>query len=136
MKPELMAELEQLHIRLPKANHSSKVPLPFFEDAILIAIDLEAYWREPHLITEIGIAVLDTRDVAEIAPGESPLGRNWHIHIHGNHIQPYENMNLSNAMLEIDNRDGFIFGNSEVYQLALVRQHLQQKFSVPDSKDE
>ncbi|KAG9599205.1 hypothetical protein KCV01_g8399, partial [Aureobasidium melanogenum] len=45
-------------------------------DVIYIAVDVESYERNHNIITEIGFATLDTRDLKGIPPGEA--GKEWH----------------------------------------------------------
>lgn len=60
-------------------------PYPFDMDSIFIAIDLEAWESPPRMVTEVGIATLDTRDLKNVAPGN--VGKNWHSLIRGRHIR-------------------------------------------------
>ncbi|KAF2810843.1 uncharacterized protein BDZ99DRAFT_475719 [Mytilinidion resinicola] len=45
------------------------------EDLMINAIDLEWHGREPRELTEVGLAVLDTRDIRGVEPGQN--GENW-----------------------------------------------------------
>lgn len=56
---------------------------------LFIAIDLEAYEFNQDLITEIGLAMLDTDKLAGVAPGEG--GKNWFSLIEARHIRVKEN---------------------------------------------
>lgn len=55
------------------------------DDVVFVCVDVEAYERNTKLITEIGIATLDTRDIKSVVPGEG--GKNWMNHIIGRHFR-------------------------------------------------
>lgn len=83
----LMPDISTLSISEP-VNVTKPVPHAFEMDAIFIAIDLEASETPPRVVTEVGIATLDTRDLKGIAPGE--VGKEWHTLIRGRHIRVEE----------------------------------------------
>lgn len=82
-----MPDISILSISAP-VDVSKPVPHAFDMDAIFIAIDLEAYESPPRMVTEIGIATLDTRDLKGVAPGE--IGKEWHSLIRGRHVRVAE----------------------------------------------
>lgn len=83
----------------------------FDQDVVFIAIDAEAYERPPRMITEIGFATLDTRDLHGKAPGE--VGKEWHQYIRGRHICVAEHKHLVNSEFVHGCPDKFEFGKSE-----------------------
>jgi hypothetical protein len=72
-------------------------PAPFQPEGwpVFICVDVEAYERDRNLITEIGIAVLDSNDIKGKSPGAH--GVNWRGMIRARHfrIKEYENYHNS-----------------------------------------
>lgn len=85
--PSLLPDISNLTIS-DAIDVTKPAPHAFDMDAIFIAIDLEAYESPPRMVTEIGLATLDTRDLKEVAPGE--VGKEWHKAIRGRHIRVEE----------------------------------------------
>ena len=100
-------------LSLAALDVTKAAPHPFDSDAIYIAVDVEAYERVPHPITEVGIATLDTRDLQGHAPGIN--GRDWQQFIRARHfrIQEYNNANYVNKDFVEGCPDKFEFGDSE-----------------------
>jgi hypothetical protein len=71
------------------------VPLKTEDDVIFICVDVEAWERDHKLITEIGIATLDTADIASLAPGDG--GKNWVPAIRARHFRIREYRHLANC---------------------------------------
>ena len=86
-------------------------PLPFDSDAIFIAVDVEAFEYPPHPITEIGVAVLDTRDLRNHAPGTN--GGDWQKHIRAQHFLVSEHKNKVNQKWVAGCPDKFEFNHRE-----------------------
>ena len=79
------------------------------ENSVLfVAIDLEAWEQDHGLITEVGIAMLDTAHLTGIAPGEN--GQNWLQLIEARHIRVKENMWATNSRYVHGCADCFDFG--------------------------
>ena len=83
-------------------------PHPQESSVVFVCIDIEAFEFTPNQITEIGVATLDTNDIADVAPGES--GRNWWNMIRAQHFIVKEFRHLENKVHCRGNRDGFVFG--------------------------
>lgn len=64
------------------------IPFKPYEDVVLIAIDIEVNEEAHGDILEIGIATLDTKDLAGVAPGEN--GKEWFPLIKAHHLHTYE----------------------------------------------
>jgi hypothetical protein len=94
----------------PSAKLDVNKPVPFHQEdsVIFICIDLEAYERDHSLITEIGIATLDTEDIKSLAPGKG--GQNWTGAIHARHFRIKEYMHLRNTKFVQGCADKFEFG--------------------------
>jgi hypothetical protein len=73
---------------------------------VFICVDIEAYEKDHKIITEIGIATLDTEDLKAIAPGKD--GVNWRKAIRARHFRILEYKHLQN-------RD-FVHGCAEYFQ--------------------
>jgi hypothetical protein len=79
------------------------------EDSVLfVAIDIEAWEQDQNLITEVGIATLDTTDIQNIAPGNG--GENWLLHINARHIRVKENSWANNSRYVHGCANNFSFG--------------------------
>ena len=66
-------------------------PVPFKPEGkpVFICVDLEWHELDNSIITEVGIAVLETEDTIGVPPAKN--GLNWHNLIRGRHIRlaPY-----------------------------------------------
>jgi hypothetical protein len=79
------------------------------EDSVLfVAIDLEAWEQDQHVITEIGIAMLDAAETRGIAPGKG--GENWFELIEARHIRVKENSWANNSRFVKGCPEYFNFG--------------------------
>lgn len=89
--------------------HTEK-PMKFKpEDSVIfISIDVEADEFNHKLITEIGVATLDTLDLVKLAPGD--VGKNWMQHIRARHFRIFENRHIVNKVHVAGCPDGFEFG--------------------------
>ncbi|GAB1743985.1 hypothetical protein NU219Hw_g1025t1 [Hortaea werneckii] len=105
---------------------------PFEQDAVIIAIDCEAYERQPKLITEVGVATLDTRDLRGQVPGE--VGLEWHKFIRARHFRIRENKHLINHEFCEGNPDKFDFGTTEFVGKDQISSVLTSCFHPPYSK--
>lgn len=75
---------------------------------LFMAIDIEAYEQDQGLITEVGIAMLDTADIQNVAPGEG--GKDWFPLIRAQHIRVKENAWAKNSRFVHGCADKFDFG--------------------------
>lgn len=75
---------------------------------VFAAIDLEAWERNNDLITEIGVALLDSSRLVGMAPGET--GRNWFRFVQGHHLRIKENAWAENKRHVAGCADKFDFG--------------------------
>lgn len=98
---------------LQPIDMTKPVPYPFEQEVIFIAIDVEWYERSHKAITEIGISVLDTADLRNIAPGEGCLA--WMDQIRARHFRIKEHSHLVNTDFVAGCADRFeaAFGTSE-----------------------
>lgn len=75
---------------------------------LFVAIDVEAWEQDQGLITEVGIAMLDTADLQGVAPGDG--GQNWFSLIRARHIRVKENSWAHNSRYVRGCADKFDFG--------------------------
>ena len=109
-------------------------PFPFEDDAIIIAVDVEAYERSAKIITEVGFATLDTRDLHGIPPGSVGADCEWNKHIRGRHFRVIEHKHLRNHEFVDGCPDKFEFGQSEFVSSANLASTLTSCFHEPFSK--
>jgi hypothetical protein len=101
----------KLILRYYREENFDPEKLPPFEQedsVVFVCIDVEAYERNASLITEIGIATLDTVDIKSLAPGES--GTNWMAMIRARHFRINEYKHLHNSEFVQGCADKFEFG--------------------------
>lgn len=79
-------------------------------DVVFVCIDVEAWEGNNHLITEIGMASIDTRDLATEVPGENGENLNWFKHIHARHFRIEEYKTHVNRQFLTGCPDKFGFG--------------------------
>lgn len=62
-------------------------PAPFDPElsARFVCVDVEACERDHHIVTEIGVAILDSDDITGIPPGER--GEHWFQLIKAHHLR-------------------------------------------------
>lgn len=106
--------LAKIEADLAKLNIKTQIdvtkPVPFDQESsvVFICVDVEAYEKNHRLITEIGIATLDTADIASIAPEER--GTNWFSAIRARHFRIKEYGHLNNTEYLQGCADMFRFG--------------------------
>ncbi|KAM0436789.1 hypothetical protein ACHAPT_002500 [Fusarium lateritium] len=79
-------------------------------DVVFICVDVEAIERPPNPISEIGFAILDTRDIKGTDPGD--CGRGWWSKIKCHHLRVKEYAGLRNYRYVKGCPDAFNFGKS------------------------
>ncbi|KAH7117680.1 hypothetical protein B0J11DRAFT_536476 [Dendryphion nanum] len=105
------------------------VNLPFDQSVVFVCVDVESYERAHHKITEIGIASLDTRDLAGVAPGND--GENWRTKVHARHFRIEEYKHLINRDFVHGCPDRFEFGKSEFIPLDQAAHQTEACFQPP-----
>lgn len=100
-----------------------------WSDIVFLSIDLEAFEYDQNKITEIGVSVLDTRNLAGITPGTHATS--WLAKIKTRHLRISEYKKLVNKRFIKGCPDNFNFGDSEFVQLNQIRNILTQIFNNP-----
>ncbi|KAF2491826.1 hypothetical protein BU16DRAFT_441691, partial [Lophium mytilinum] len=87
-------------------------------------IDVDWYTKEPHDMIEIGLAVLDTRDVRGVEPGRN--AENWMRKVYFYHFRIKDHGHLDNPLAD---SEGFDWGNTVWLSKAEAKEALTQCFS-------
>lgn len=129
--------LAKIEADLAKLNIKTQVdvtkPVPFEQESsvIFVCVDIEAYEKNHRLITEIGIATLDSADIASIVPEER--GANWFSAIRARHFRIKEYGHLNNTEYLQGCADMFRFGTSEWIKIADAPKSVADCFKPPFS---
>ncbi|CZS95746.1 uncharacterized protein RCO7_08741 [Rhynchosporium graminicola] len=117
----------------PSAVFNADEAAPYAQEAsvVFVCIDVEAYERNARVITEVGIATLDTNDLKSLAPGEG--GFEWMKKIRARHFRIKENMHYSNTEFVAGCADKFEFGQSEIVGLKDAPHMISTCFKPPFS---
>ncbi|XPS67714.1 hypothetical protein M3J09_000016 [Ascochyta lentis] len=113
----------------PAVDPTLPVPFDFDQSVVFVCVDVESYERAHHKITEVGIATLDTRELASVSPGYD--GANWRALIRARHFRIKEYAHLVNSQFVSGHPDGFDFGESTMVSLADAPTHVAACFSPP-----
>ncbi|RMZ17754.1 hypothetical protein D0862_00677 [Hortaea werneckii] len=117
----------------PNPTSSQGSPTPV-KDPIFVCIDCEAFEHNHSKITEIGVAVLDTRETAHLHPTSDPL-QAWFQKIQYAHYRPVEYARLQNKTFIQGCPEQFNFGPTTWVHLADMRRILQNIFADPTQLD-
>ncbi|KAI4752821.1 hypothetical protein E4T52_14983 [Aureobasidium sp. EXF-3400] len=121
-------QVERTQVSLGLTPPSPDTPA---SDVIYIAVDVESYERNHNMITEIGFATLDTRDLKDIPHGET--GKDWHKLIRARHFRVNEYKHYTNSEFVRGCPDQFEFGESEFVDLKDVPHMIASCFKYPYS---
>ncbi|RMY15246.1 hypothetical protein D0867_06888 [Hortaea werneckii] len=130
-KPASARDLEAVQQMLglqPNTTSPKGSPAPI-KDPIFVCIDCEAFEHNHSKITEIGVAVLDTRETSQLN-SSSPLPA-WFEKIKYAHYRPVEYARLRNKTFIQGCPEQFNFGPSTWVKLADMRQILCNIFADP-----
>lgn len=118
---------------VPALDLSQPAPHPFDNSVVFLCVDVESFERAHNLITEIGISTLDTKDLADLAPGEG--GVNWQNAIRARHFRIKEHNHLVNKDFVAGCADRFekAFGESEFISIKDAPQIVASCFKHPFS---
>lgn len=104
-------------------------PNPRLRDPVILCIDCEAYERDHSCVTEIGIAILDTKDLRRVDPGEE--GEQWFGKIKAAHLRPIEYERLVNRQFVKGREEYFNFGKTTWISLQDITKVLHRVCSSP-----
>lgn len=91
------------------------VPYLFWKMPIFVCVDVEANERRHSEVTEVGISILDTKDLVGVAPGEQ--ASHWRKHMRSRHLRVSEHRHIVNRIYLAGCPERFDFGESEfVYE--------------------
>lgn len=125
-------ELDFLHQVL---GLTSQANLPAnLKDAVFICIDCEAFEFDQKKVTELGVAVLDTEEIAGTEPG--PNGENWIAKMKYAHYRPVEYARYVNRKFVKGCEDGFAFGDTVWIRLPDATRVLGRIFRSPQKLHE
>lgn len=112
---------------LPTFNLEQPVSFPMWKTPIFISIDVESNEVAHSQVTEVGISILDTLDLAGVAPGEA--GKNWMSRISARHFRVRDYAHIVNTKYVLGCPDRFEFGQSEWVALADLAKEVDACFN-------
>ncbi|KAF9889100.1 hypothetical protein FE257_008077 [Aspergillus nanangensis] len=86
-------------------------PHAFWKDAVFISVDIESNERCHTQVTEVGISMLDTRDLVGVPPGQE--GGQWRARVKSRHLRVREYNHIVNHIYVAGCPERFEFGESE-----------------------
>jgi hypothetical protein len=113
----------------PAIDDKLPAPFAFDQSVVFICVDVESYDKAHDKITEIGVATLDTQDLAGVAPGKD--GEDWRAKIKARHFRVIEHRNFVNHEFVRGYPDGFEFGESTFVSLKEAPTHVAACFHPP-----
>ena len=102
---------------------------PFESSVVFIAIDIEVMETNAKVITEIGLAALDTNNIRFVPAGLD--GRGWMGKIEARHFRVAETMDHVNRRYVTGCPENFRFGTSELVSLPEALQRTVRCFTPP-----
>lgn len=128
LRPSLQQEQAPIAPSAVMAS-AEAAPFPFDQSVVFVCVDVEAYERAQHKITEIGIATLDTRELIGLTPGAD--GVEWSKKIRARHFRISEYRHLVNRDFVHGCPEKFRFGKSTFVSLQEAAQHIADCFHAP-----
>ncbi|KAI3336696.1 hypothetical protein HD806DRAFT_14873 [Xylariaceae sp. AK1471] len=110
-------------------------PVPFKprEPVRFVCVDVEAYERDTSLVTEVGLAVLDTEDIIDIPPRER--GENWFPLIQAYHYRIEERCHMVNSEFVSGCPEAFDFGESQMISIMDINRVVGRTIGDKESED-
>jgi hypothetical protein len=78
------------------------------EPVVFVCVDVEALERRPNPVSEVGVAILDSKDIQNVPRGK--CGQNWWPMIVAHHLRTREYSGLRNYEFVHGCPDAFDFG--------------------------
>ncbi|RYP92663.1 hypothetical protein DL770_001176 [Monosporascus sp. CRB-9-2] len=124
------------HLGSTASGWNTDKPAPFIKNSSVrfVCVDVEAYEMNADLVTEVGLAVLDTDDIMDVAPGKN--GENWFAKIETFHFRIKEYSSIVNSQFVQGCPDSFAFGNSDFVSLKDIAQEVGSIIGDNASSDE
>lgn len=113
-------------------NPQEPAPYPFLKEPVFISVDVECNERCHSQVTEVGISMLDTLDLAGLVPGEGAI--NWRSQIRSRHLRVREFGHIVNHDFVAGCPDRFEFGDSEWTSLQEVTSVIEECFHHPSAR--
>ncbi|KAF3000923.1 hypothetical protein E8E13_008572 [Curvularia kusanoi] len=129
LRPSADAAVRVTELQPPAVDPLQSVPFAFDKSVVFVCVDVESYERAHHKITEVGVATLDTRDLAGVPPG--PDGEGWRRFIRARHFLIKEHAHLVNSDFIRGCPHQFHFGKSSIVALKDAPTHVAACFSPP-----
>ncbi|KAI0202224.1 hypothetical protein F4808DRAFT_83584 [Astrocystis sublimbata] len=104
------------------------------ESVRFVCVDIEAYEKDTRLVTEVGLAVLDTKHATDICPGEG--GENWFPLIQAHHLRIIERRHLMNSEFVKGCPEAFNFGESQMVCKKDISKVVGELISAAENKDQ
>ncbi|GAW22221.1 hypothetical protein ANO14919_117570 [Xylariales sp. No.14919] len=110
-------------------------PAPFKprESVRFVCVDAEAYEKDTRVVTEIGLAVLDTEDLIDTCPGER--GENWFPLVQAHHFRVEERRYMVNSKYVQGCPEAFNFGESQMISIKDINQVVGKVFNDEGCED-
>lgn len=114
-------------------DENQPTPHPFWKEPIFISVDMECNERCHSQVTEVGISVLDTRDLVGVPPGENC--NYWRRLIQSRHLRVREHGHIVNRDFVPGCPKDFQFGSSEWVDLARLEDTVRACFQAPSEAE-
>jgi hypothetical protein len=115
--------------KIPAIAVDKPAPYEFEGNPVFVCVDVECYELDHTIITEIGIATLDTLDLKDIPPGDG--GEDWFNLIQARHFRIREYKHILNTRFVNGCADRFEFGESEFISKADAARMVMSCFEEP-----
>ncbi|TGJ87722.1 hypothetical protein E0Z10_g1038 [Xylaria hypoxylon] len=121
---------------LVTTSWGSQKPAPFKpkESVRFVCVDVEAYEEDARVVTEIGLAVLDTEDLIDICPGER--GENWFSLVQAYHFRIEERRYIVNSKFVQGCPEAFDFGKSQMVSIKDINKVVGKVIGDKNSEDQ
>ena len=115
-------------------DENQSTPHPFWKEPIFISVDMECNERCHSQVTEVGISVLDTRDLVGVPPGENC--NYWRRRIQSRHLRVREHGHIVNRDFVPGCPKDFQFGTSEWVDLVQLGDTVRACFQAPSGAED
>ncbi|KAI0002824.1 hypothetical protein F4779DRAFT_634931 [Xylariaceae sp. FL0662B] len=122
-------------LRIPLTGWNVDMEVPFRTQGSVrfVCVDIEAWERHPNVITEVGLAILDTDDTMNVPPGRD--GHNWFQLIESYHFRISEHSDKVNHRFVKGCPTLFNFGTTEFVSLRNINRVIGKIIGDHESED-